>query len=315
MNTGQPDFEPQRQRVAEICTRLGIDLFVVDLKEKFKSSVLDYFTQSYLRGTTPNPCAICNRDIKFGLFMDHILAGGNQLGATGHYARVTDVNGEICLLKGIDPKKDQSYFLARLKPSQLSRVSFPLGEMLKEETYEFVESEGFHDFRGLESQDVCFFSDDDLSSYLARNLPTASEQGPIVTRSGEVIGHHDGLFRYTVGQRKGLGLPHHSPWYVYAIEPEENRLVVCKNEELFSSTVVAASPNWLSRETVKQGSTFTVKTRSTHAGSPARIAYSDQSSFTLVFNEPQRAVTPGQFVVLYEGERVVGSGEIVGQRQ
>ena len=311
MDLDLPDFKAQKERVQRLGEKIGIEIHVVDLKEQFKKKVLEYFTRSYFAGKTPNPCAICNHEIKFGLFMDAIIAAGSEFAATGHYARIADRQGDISLLKGIDPKKDQSYFLSRLSPQQLQRVMFPLGSMIKEDTYRFVESHGFTDFRGRESQDVCFFTGTRLGTFLNQHLKDGMTGGAIVTTSGEEIGRHQGLYHYTIGQRRGLDLPHHSPWYVHTIDPDNNLLIVGKEDELFSRTIRARLPNWLCQKIPEEGETYQVKTRSRHPGSVALIQRIDTDSFELLFRKPERAVTPGQFVVLYKDERVIGSGEIV----
>jgi tRNA-specific 2-thiouridylase len=311
MDLDLPDFTIQKDRVQRLGDEIGIEIHVVDLKDQFKNVVLEYFTRSYSNGRTPNPCAICNQEIKFGLFMDTIMTAGVEFVATGHYARIEDRGGDIALLKGVDPKKDQSYFLSRLSPKQLARVIFPLGSMIKDNTYRLVESHGFTDFRGRESQDVCFLSDTKLASFLDLHLGDQVNNGVIVTTEGKEIGNHHGLHHYTIGQRRGLGLPHHSPWYVHTIDATGNRLIVGKEDELFSSTIQARLPNWLCSRKPEKGETYQVKTRSTHPGSEALVQEIDAHSFTLVFDKPERAVAPGQFVVLYKDERLIGSGEII----
>ena len=212
MDIGQPGFNHQVEQVTAISDRLEIPLSIVDLKEQFEALVLDYFTRSYLSGTTPNPCIVCNREIKCGLLLKHVLAAGFDYMATGHYVRNETVDNETRLYKGSDPKKDQSYFLARLSIHQLSRMRFPLGSMQKEATYHLVESFGFKGFRGKESQDICFLEKKSVAEFLDNRINTSFSEGPIVTRDGREVGRHRGLHRYTVGQRRGLGLPDTSPW-------------------------------------------------------------------------------------------------------
>ena len=311
MDLDLPSFNEQKLRVQRLGDEIGIKIHVVDLRKQFRKLVLDYFTGSYFAGKTPNPCAICNHEIKFGLFMDHIMSTGTDYVATGHYARIENRGHDIGLKTGLDQQKDQSYFLSRLRPQQLQRVMFPLGSMLKEATYRLVESHGFADFRGRESQDVCFFTGTRLADFLADQMPAAAPEGPVVTTTGEEIGRHQGLFRYTIGQRRGLGLPHHSPWYVHTIDADNNRLIVGKEEELFSRSISTRLPNWLCERIPEAGETFTVKTRSTHPGAEAVINRIGTDFFELLFSKPERAVTPGQFAVLYKNDRVIGSGEII----
>ncbi len=311
MDLDLPAFNKQKERVQRLGDEIGMTIHIVDLKKEFKRLVLDYFTKSYFAGRTPNPCAVCNHEIKFGLFMDYIMATGVQYVATGHYARIEDREHDIALKKGLDPRKDQSYFLSRLRPQQLRRVMFPLGSMKKDDTYKLVENHGFCDFRGRESQDVCFFANARLATFLEKHMSDDNAEGAIVTTAGEIIGRHQGFYHYTIGQRRGLGLPHHSPWYVHTIDADNNRLIVGKEDELFSRTISARLPNWLCERIPEAGESFQVKTRSTHPGTEAVIHRIGIDFFELLFINPQRAVAPGQFVVLYKDDRVIGSGEIV----
>lgn len=311
MDIGQPGFAEQAAEVETIAGRLGIELSIVDLKDRFNDLVLDYFIDSYRRGKTPNPCMVCNREIKCGLFLDHIVSTGLETMATGHYVRRQEINGIICLFEGEDPQKDQSYFLARLTIPQLSRMLFPLGSMHKEQTYRFMEAQGFNDFRGKESQDVCFLKDTSVAQFLDAHLDSQMEPGPIVTTGGEQIGSHQGLHRYTVGQRRGLGLADHSPWYVCGLDPVSNRVIVGKNEELNRSVLKAVSPNWLVSSPPRKGDRFKVKIRSTHQGALATIKELDDKHMVIEFDQPQRAISPGQYAVLYDESRVIGSGEII----
>ena len=313
MDLAQPDFQEQKTRVQDLAETIGIPLQVIDLKKQFKKLVLDYFSGSYFQGKTPNPCMICNREIKFGLFMDAILSvsAGMDRVATGHYARILDTAGEYGLHTGVDTKKDQSYFLSRLTQQQLSQVLFPLGALSKDDIYRFVESEGYHDFRGRESQDICFLKGNKIGSFLQSYHNPSVIPGPIKSTEGALLGQHGGLYRYTIGQRRGLGIPDLTPWYVCSMHHADNVLVVGKEKDLFSSTLIARSAHWLNRAIPEDNRTYTVRIRYSHAGSAARFASISNDSFKLTFDEPQRAVAPGQYAVLYEGDRVVGSGEIV----
>lgn len=313
MDIGQPGFSDQAEEVHALAGRLGIKLEVVDLKHHFKKIVLDYFIDSYRKGKTPNPCMACNREIKCGLFLDHVSSTGLPAMATGHYVRRQEIDGEVGLFEGIDPHKDQSYFLARLTTSQLNRLRFPLGSMHKEDTYRFIESHGFLDFRGKESQDVCFLKGTSVAEYLDAELGSGMEPGPIVTLEGEQIGTHLGLHRYTVGQRRGLGLPDHSPWYVCGLDAATNRLIIGKNEELQATVVKGLAPNWLVSSPPAAGDRFKVKIRSTHRGAAAIVRKIDHVCLELEFDQPQRAISPGQYAVLYDNGRVIGSAEISAQ--
>jgi len=239
-----------------------------------------------------------------------MLDAGMDRVATGHYARVQTKDGVHHLLKGIDPVKDQSYFLARLSQEQLGRIILPLGKMTKSATYGLAEQNGFTDFKGTESQDVCFLGPEGLGGFLAKHLGDASRPGPIVTGNGREVGTHQGLFHYTVGQRRGLGLPDTTPWYVLDIQPEKNTLVVGKKEELYRNRIHVANMHWLRGISPMESDGYQVKIRSTHKGAEATIEKVDDKGYLITFDINQRAVTPGQFAVIYKGEEVIGSGEI-----
>ncbi|THB78340.1 MAG: tRNA 2-thiouridine(34) synthase MnmA [Desulfobulbaceae bacterium] len=310
MNVGQPNFRAVKEKATNIAARLDIEFTVIDLRDSFKAKVLEYFSTSYGGGKTPNPCIICNQAIKFGLFMEHILNSGVEMMATGHYATIEHLGDKSILRKGLDPVKDQSYFLSRLNQNQLSRLMFPLGKMRKKSVYTFVRDHGFTEFDGQESQDVCFLKDTSIGDFLEMHLNTSTQEGPILDLSGNQIGTHTGLHRYTIGQRKGLGLPDSTPWYVHSMCTDNNGLYVCKKDELFRSHLTANSAHWLSHPPA-DGDRLNVKIRSTDRGSAATVNVIDETRFTLHFDHPQRAIAPGQFVVLYEQDRVIGSGEIL----
>jgi tRNA-specific 2-thiouridylase len=310
MDLGQPEFSQQVEKLKRLTKQIGIDLHIIDVKESFRNIVLNYFSTSYYAGRTPNPCMVCNHEIKFGMFMQAILATGIELVATGHYARVERDGQEMKLLKGKDEKKDQSYFLSRLKPHQLKQILFPLGCMYKEDTYRYIESKGFTDFRGSESQDICFLAGKSVVSYLEEYHPQYVAPGPIVTPDGEEIGRHQGLHRYTIGQRRGLGLPDQSPWYVARIDAKNNRLIVGKHDDLFSHTVTACSAQWLTTSPPRPGEKFNARIRYSHRGAEAVVQSIGGDTFSLRFSAHQRAIAPGQYVVLYDEDRVIGSGEI-----
>ena len=311
MRLAQPDIDRQQERVKDIAARIGIELHIVDLREQFAEKILAYFSGSYFDGLTPNPCMLCNREIKFGLFMETVLAAGMDRIATGHYARVQEINGLFHLYKGIDQKKDQSYFLARLPQRQLGRVLFPLGDMRKEEAYALAEKNGFTDFQGIESQDICFLGQENLGSYLEKRLPARVVPGPIVTQDGREIGRHHGLFRYTIGQRRGLGLPDATPWYVLAIEEEGNKIVVGKEDDLYRDRIGIRNIHWLAGGPPVYETGYQVRIRYSHRGAEATVKRISEDCYQLTFREKQRAVTPGQFAVIYRNDEVIGSGEIL----
>lgn len=310
MQLAQPNFQDQKERVTSIADKLGIPLQVIDLQQEFEKKVLDYFSGSYFQGRTPNPCVICNKEIKFGLFMDAILGAGMDEMATGHYARIEKKNTIYRLYSGDDPKKDQSYFLSRLSQKQLAKIIFPLGEQTKENTYRFVEQHGFDDFQGLESQDVCFLENREIGNYLDTRSTAKSVAGPIVSTSGKILGTHNGLFRYTIGQRKGLGISSEAPLYVVGLNEKSNSVIVGSNEELFKNQIQLQNLHWLAGAPPDITKEYKVRIRYSHRGSLARLLLHDHDRGELTFLEPQRAVTPGQFAVVYNDTELLGSGVI-----
>jgi len=310
MQLAQPDLAEQRDAVESIANNLAIKLNVIDLSSQFEQKVLHYFSSSYFSGLTPNPCIICNREIKFGLFMEEMLNHGMDKIATGHYANIIQKNGFFTLHRGVDSKKDQSYFLSRLNQQQLSRIIFPLGRREKESTYAFVEQHGFTHFRGTESQDVCFLEKKSIGSFLENYSTDPGDSGPILSTSGKRLGTHKGLFRYTIGQRKGLGISSKAPLYVVAMRQEDNSIIVGGNEELFRSEIKLRDIHWLTGPPPSLDREYTVRIRYSHRGALATLILKENNMGELLFQEPQRAITPGQFAVVYDGTQLLGSGII-----
>ncbi|MDD2468659.1 MAG: tRNA 2-thiouridine(34) synthase MnmA [Desulfobulbus sp.] len=298
--------EALEARVRQVADRLHIPLTLIDLRQQFSQEVIAYFSQTYRAGLTPNPCIHCNRIIKFGLFAQSMRQAGMDQIATGHYAQIINQNGRLWIGRGLDPVKDQSYFLARLTPDQLHDLSFPLGQWTKEAIYQRAADLGFQ-FGGEESQDVCFL-EQDLPSFLAEH-GLGEQNGAVVTLDGRTIGAHRGIWRYTIGQRRGLGLPDATPWYVVGLDGADNRVIVGKNEDLFTCLCPLHSLLW-TNETPPLPWKGLVQLRSRHRPAPAILSQTGEETWQLEFEQPQRAVTPGQFAVLYEGERVLGSGII-----
>ncbi len=287
----------------------GVD---VDLRNDFRQKVRDYFSASYFKGLTPNPCVVCNGAIKFGAFLDAVRAAGMDYMGTGHYATIRQDAAGYHLYDGLDNRKNQSYFLARLTGEQLAHSLFPLGTWQKEEVYAFLKKHGFSGWQEGESQDICFMEGRSLGEYLAEYSKTIPNPGPIVDTTGRERGCHEGLYKYTIGQRRGLGLPDATPWYVAGMDVEKNQLIVCKEQELFKQTITIKDLHCLGPLPVNSQQIFRVKLRYSHRGSPATIhCNADGSTAEIVFEEPQRAVTPGQFAVWYDGSELLGSGVIV----
>lgn len=312
MALAQPDLEEQLRWVKAVAASLDIPLAVIDLAEPFQRQVVDYFCDSYLAGSTPNPCMICNRRIKFGLLLDEARQRLKaELLATGHYVRLTrDPSGLCHLKKGLDPKKDQSYFLARLAQEQLARLCFPLGGFAKDEVYRMAAEFGLSFRRTAESQDVCFLKHQSVADFVAARRPDIVRPGPIITGQGRELGRHAGIHRYTVGQRRGLGLPDASPWYVTGLAPERNAVMVGKEKELLRDELILPAAHWLSGQPPALPMACEVKIRYRHPPCRVEIFPHEGGALRLVFATPQRAITPGQFAVFYAGDELIGSAEI-----
>lgn len=302
--------EEQARRVRGLAERLGIPLHQVDLRAKFTEAVIRPFLATYLAGRTPNPCVLCNQAVKFGALFREMRSQGMTRMATGHYARIDRGRGDSPLLRrGLDPAKDQSYFLCRLDAATLAHLILPLGALRKKEVYELAARLGLSGAHGPESQDVCFLAGMSVAAFVAtQNIP--EQPGEIVDAAGRVIGRHRGLSHYTVGQRRGLDLPDATPWYVQALDSEHNRLLVAKGEELWSSGAVLSEVRWLGAQPVLPWQSLT-QIRGRHQPVAAVLAQEGSDRWRLTFSRPQRAVTPGQFAVFYEEDVVRGSGVIV----
>ncbi|MDH4316796.1 MAG: tRNA 2-thiouridine(34) synthase MnmA [Desulfobulbaceae bacterium] len=301
-----PGMDEHIKRLRLLTERLAIPLRILELEDFFKQTVIEHFISTYLAGRTPNPCIFCNHTVKFGRLFSVMRADGMDKGATGHYARVVK-DGEYRLLRGIDPAKDQSYFLCRLDPEQLSHIVFPLGTTRKKEVYRKALELGFTDFEGRESQDVCFMAGKSVSDFFKeQGIP--EKKGDIVSTAGRFLGTHRGIWHYTIGQRRGLSIPDATPWYVTRMDGTHNRLIVGKHQELFSTSLLLEDVQMLS-------STFhlpwrgTIQLRSRHTPCPVTVI-SKGCGWSVTFEQPQRAVTPGQYAALYENDRIVGSGII-----
>ncbi|MFQ6100654.1 MAG: tRNA 2-thiouridine(34) synthase MnmA [Anaerolineae bacterium] len=297
-------------RAQQVADQLGIPFSLVDVEAEFKAQVVDYFVAEYGAGRTPNPCIPCNRTIRFGLLLDQALALGATHIATGHYARVQRVKDRYQLLRGRDPKKDQSYFLHVLTQEQLAHVLFPLGDLTKEEVREIARQRGLPVAEQPESQDVCFLADGDYRRFLAQQAPHLFRPGPIRDTSGRVLGRHQGLPGYTIGQRKGLGLAGAEPLYVLAIEPDESALVVGTVEELGRDECTVEEMHYVSGETPTAPFRATAQIRYRARPTGVTVTSLPHKKAHVRFDLSQRDITPGQFLVLYDGEAVLGGGVI-----
>jgi tRNA-specific 2-thiouridylase len=301
-----PDLDSQLARVRQLAGQLAIPLTVIDLRRRFADEVIGYFTATYRTGLTPNPCIHCNHAIKFGLLAEALRAHGMERIATGHYARIGRRDGRAFVARAADRAKDQSYFLARLDADQVRRVLFPLGDWTKEQVYRRAAGMGFL-LKGQESQDVCFLTEG-LPAFLA-GQGMGEQAGAVVTRDGRRIGEHRGVWRYTIGQRRGLGLPDATPWYVVALDGANNRVIVGKRDELLTGACLVHSPRWMHEPPALPWRGL-VQLRSRHPPAMAELTPAAGGAWQLTFATPQRAVTPGQFAVFYEDEMVLGSAVI-----
>ena len=295
-----------------VCFRMGIPYYVFNFSEQFRKDVMDRFARSYLRGETPNPCIECNRYLKFDRLIHRMHELQRDYIVTGHYARIRydEEAHRYRMYKAVDKDKDQSYVLYMLTQEQLAHVRFPLGEYTKTEVRQIAEENGFVNARKHDSQDICFVPDGDYASFIEKHTGKKDTPGQFVDTQGNVIGPNKGITHYTIGQRRGLGIPAAERLYVLSIEPDTRKVVLGCNEELFSRNVIADQVNLISCDRIDKPMRVTAKIRYRHKEQPA-VCYQDENGLLHVeFDEPQRAVTRGQSVVLYDGEEVVGGGVI-----
>jgi len=301
---------------ASVAEVIGIDLEVVNFSAEYKERVFGAFLAEYSAGRTPNPDVLCNAEIKFKAFLDHATSLGAQRIATGHYARLREVEGRFELLKARDLSKDQSYFLHRLNQGQLARVMFPLGEMKKVDVRKIAKEAGLHNFAKRDSTGICFIGERPFREFLNRYLPT--KPGAMRTPECRVVGEHIGLSFYTVGQRKGVGIgglkdTAGGAWYVCGKDLEKNELIVVQGHDhplLLSRRLRAEDLAWVSGKGPRSGESYNAKTRYRQADAACRVRNSGEDDLEVEFADPQWAVTPGQSVVLYSGDACLGGGVI-----
>ncbi|PIE59566.1 MAG: tRNA 2-thiouridine(34) synthase MnmA [Desulfobulbus propionicus] len=301
-----PDLQKQTRLAARRARQLDIPLHLVDLREQFHRHVITYLLTTYNQGLTPNPCVICNKKIKGNLLLDAMHRQGMELCATGHYAILKRSGSKPVLARARDTTKDQSYFLCRLPPKQLACLVFPLGHWLKRDVYQKAAQTGF-DFPEKESQDVCFLNGD-LRSFL-QEYGCLEKPGSIIGPAGQRLGTHKGVAHYTIGQRKGLGLPDATPWYVTGIDIHSNQVKVGKESELFTRSLSLSSLHWFARPASFpwEGK---IQLRSTHKPAWAQLDIREKNKVVVTFKKAQRAITPGQFAAFYEKDTLIGSGII-----
>lgn len=301
-------FQPEAAK--KVCRRLGISHYVLDLKRVFKKKVIDYFCQEYLRARTPNPCVVCNPKIKFGKLLDWVLSQGATHLATGHYVKVGwDKAKRRYLLKKAEDK-DQSYMLWALNQEQLSKAMFPLGNLSKSKVRQLAEELSFSKFIRAESQEICFIPDQNYRRFLSEQKSIKVSPGPIINLKGEKLGRHQGLPFYTIGQRKGLGLTSPHPFYVIELRSEDNTLVVGEEETLYKEHLLASQANFIPLEKLGGRVKIKAKVRYRVEEAPAFVSPVEGNQIRVDFLIPQRAIAPGQSVVFYQKDLLVGGGVI-----
>ncbi len=296
------------RRVAE---RLDIPYYVLNFKQDFKNMVIDYFIDEYLKGRTPNPCIACNRYVKWESMLQKSLQLGADYIATGHYARISrhPITNRFCLKKSATSEKDQTYALYNLTQEQLERTLMPVGDYTKEEVRKIATEIGLKIANKPDSQEICFIPDNDYGKFIEESGRGKSVEGNFVDTSGKILGKHKGILHYTVGQRKGLGLSLGKPVFVKTIDAVNNRVVISDNEELFVREVSASNFNFMAFDNLDEPTRLLGKIRYSHKAGACTAVVKD-GKLSCTFDEPQRAITPGQAIVLYDGDYVVGGGVI-----
>ncbi|OIO35417.1 MAG: tRNA 2-thiouridine(34) synthase MnmA [Candidatus Omnitrophica bacterium CG1_02_44_16] len=296
----------------KVAHQIGIPHYVLNFGKNLEETVILDFINEYISGRTPNPCVRCNQYLKFGALLKKAKALGCGRVATGHFARV-EKNGRAFLLKkGVDSKKDQSYFLCEVEARHLARILFPVGDMTKEEVRDIAQKRGLYVANKQASQEICFIPDNDYRAFLKSRLNKAYfKKGAIVDTKGNVLGHHQGIFNFTLGQREGLGISAPHPLYVIGLSQKYNRVVVGPKEDVFSDSLIAREPNFFVRGSIKKSTLVYAKIRYNHKVAKAKATLLSKGILKVDFAQPQAAITPGQFVVLYKGDTVLCGAKII----
>lgn len=297
-----------------VANLLDMPYYVFNFSERFNEEVIQRFIKAYENGMTPNPCIDCNKHLKF----DKLFLRAKELGyyyvVTGHYARIEkdEVTGRYILRKSLNKEKDQSYVLYSMTQEQLKHTLFPLGEMEKTRVREIAQEQGFINAKKHDSQDICFVQNGNYADFIEKHTKRTYPEGNFVDMDGNVLGKHKGIIRYTIGQRKGLGLSLKEPMYVVSLDLKNNNVILGRNQDLFSKELVAEDINLISVEKIDKEMRVKAKVRYRQPEQPATVIQTDDNHLKIVFDEPQRAITKGQAVVLYDGDTVVGGGTISG---
>ncbi len=301
----------------KVADKLGIPHYVMNFRDIFARKVIANFCEEYRLGRTPNPCIQCNQYIKFDALRERAKELGADLVATGHHARIEkdETNGAYLLEKGVDQEKDQSYFLYPMTQEQLSHILFPIGNLTKEEVRKIAKELKLPVAAKPESQDICFIPDDNYAEFLKDYIPQATEPGPILNEQRNILGSHQGILFYTIGQRKGLGISAKEPLYVIAIEPERNAVIVGNKEKALGDELIASGLNWIAISGLTQPVTAKAKIRYRHQEAEATIMPLGNDRFYVKFKKPQLAITPGQAIVFYDGDIAIGGGTIESARK
>lgn len=295
-----------------VCHRLGIPHYTFNFTGDFDREVIAPFIRSYEQGRTPNPCIDCNRRLKFQRLYHRALELGCDYIATGHYVRrVEEADGTVTLHKALDADKEQSYVLYNMTQEQLRRTLFPLGELTKTEVREIAQREGFLNAKKHDSQDICFVPDGDYAAFIQEYTGKTYAPGPVYDVDGNKLGTHRGIIHYTIGQRKGLGLALGKPMYVKATDAEKNTVTLATNDQLFSSKVYAENLNWIAGDVPSEPKTVVARVRYHGKDQPATLHFLGNGNILADFQVAQRAVTPGQAIVFYQGDQMLGGAEIV----
>lgn len=292
-----------------VCDKLGIEHYIVDVMEEFEEKVVRYFIDSYKNAFTPNPCMRCNVTIKFGLMLAKAFELGAAYLATGHYANVKEIDGRVHLYKSRDANKDQGYFLAMLTQKQLSRALFPLAQSCKDENRQLLKDRGINFHEKGESQDACFIGEGGYTAFLKERVPDIFVPGEILHENGTVLGKHEGVVNYTIGQRKGLGVAYSEALYVSGLDAQNNRVIVSDKDGVRSKAFLARDMNVINGLDLPW--TGEVKTRYRSETSPVRLSMREDGLLLAEYLEEGRTAAPGQFAVFYDGDEILGGAEIV----